>query len=128
MVRLQQEFRTAMILVTHDLGVIAETCEPGHRHVLRQHRRGGPTANSSAIPRHPYTAGLLASVPARAGRASCRELPVIPGMVPDLRHLPPPAAASPTAARAAWRAAAADHARARRRSAMARSVACFNPW
>ncbi|MDP6436289.1 MAG: ABC transporter ATP-binding protein [Gammaproteobacteria bacterium] len=86
-VRLQQEFGMAMLLVTHDLGVVAETC----RHAVVMYC--GRIVESSSIdelfarPRHPYTTGLLASIP-RATEERGDELPVIPGMVPDLLHLP----------------------------------------
>jgi len=85
--KLQHEFGMAMILVTHDLGVVAETCQ--HAVVMYC----GRIVENSAIdalfqtPRHPYTAGLLASIP-RLRTEKITELPVIPGMVPDLLHLP----------------------------------------
>jgi len=87
MVRLQREFHMAMILVTHDLGVVAETC---HRALVMYCGRvaeSGGTAQLFERPRHPYTVGLLASIP-RVGLHEREELPVIPGMVPDLLHLP----------------------------------------
>ncbi len=88
MVRLQQEFRMAMILVTHDLGVIAESCDRAMVMYCGRIVEEAPIDRLFAHPRHPYTAGLLASIPA-AALDERRELPVIPGMVPDLLHLPP---------------------------------------
>jgi oligopeptide/dipeptide ABC transporter ATP-binding protein len=88
MVRLQEEFRMAMILVTHDLGVIAEACDRAMVMYCGRIVEQAPIGELFAHPRHPYTAGLLASIPAAAADER-RELPVIPGMVPDLLHLPP---------------------------------------
>jgi peptide/nickel transport system ATP-binding protein len=84
---LQQEFRMAVILVTHDLGVVAETCKRAVVMYCGSIVEAGDVALLFSHPRHPYTAGLLASVPrVRAERLA--ELPVIPGRVPDLLNLP----------------------------------------
>jgi oligopeptide/dipeptide ABC transporter ATP-binding protein len=88
MVRLQEEFRMAMVLVTHDLGVIAEACDRAMVMYCGRIVEQAPIGELFGRPRHPYTAGLLASIPARIADER-RELPVIPGMVPDLLHLPP---------------------------------------
>jgi oligopeptide/dipeptide ABC transporter ATP-binding protein len=87
MVRLQQEFRMSMILVTHDLGVIAEACDRAMVMYCGRIVEEAPIRELFSHPRHPYTAGLLASIPARTTDERS-ELPVIPGMVPDLLHLP----------------------------------------
>jgi oligopeptide/dipeptide ABC transporter ATP-binding protein len=87
-VKLQQEFHMAMILVTHDLGVVAETC---HRAMVMYCGRIAEKAEIGPLfahPRHPYTVGLLQSIP-RVGEHEKEDLAVIPGMVPDLLHLPP---------------------------------------
>ncbi len=87
-VKLQQQFHMAMILVTHDLGVVAETC---HRAFVMYCGRIVEKAEIGVLfshPRHPYTAGLLRSIP-RVGQHEKEDLAVIPGMVPDLLHLPP---------------------------------------
>jgi oligopeptide/dipeptide ABC transporter ATP-binding protein len=86
-VKLQQEFHMAMILVTHDLGVVAETC---HRAIVMYCGRIAEKAEIGPLfgqPRHPYTVGLLESIP-RVGHGEKEDLAVIPGMVPDLLHLP----------------------------------------
>ncbi len=84
---LQAEFRMAMILVTHDLGVVAETCKRAVVMYCGSIVEAGDVASLFSRPRHPYTAGLLASIPRlRAERLA--ELPVIPGRVPDLLNLP----------------------------------------
>ncbi|MBL8198670.1 MAG: ABC transporter ATP-binding protein [Chromatiales bacterium] len=84
---LQNEFRMAVILVTHDLGVVAETCQRALVMYCGSIVEAGLTERLFAQPRHPYTAGLLASIPRiRAERIA--ELPVIPGRVPDPGALP----------------------------------------
>jgi oligopeptide/dipeptide ABC transporter ATP-binding protein len=78
---LQDEFGMALVMVTHDLGVVAETCE--HVTVMYGGRvmETAPVAQIFDDPRHPYTRALLASVPGRApGR---RRLTEIPGTSPD---------------------------------------------
>jgi len=85
--KLQQEFGMAMILVTHDLGVVAETCQRALVMYCGRIVEDSPVAELYATPRHPYTAGLLASIP-RLRDKRISELPVIPGMVPDVLHLP----------------------------------------
>ncbi len=86
-VKLQQEFHMGMILITHDLGVVAETC---HRAIVMYCGRIAEKAEIGPLfarPRHPYTVGLLESIP-RVGEHEREDLAVIPGMVPDLLHLP----------------------------------------
>ena len=84
---LQTEFRMAVILVTHDLGVVAETCQRAVVMYCGSVVESGATAELFSHPRHPYTAGLLASIP-RLRSERLAELPVIPGRVPDLLNLP----------------------------------------
>jgi oligopeptide/dipeptide ABC transporter ATP-binding protein len=86
--RLQAELRMAMILVTHDLGVVAETCQRAVVMYCGVVVEVAPVTRLFSRPRHPYTVGLLGSVP-RVRERRVRELPVIPGRVPDLLHLPP---------------------------------------
>ncbi len=84
---LQDEFRMAVILITHDLGVVAETCQ---RAMVMYCGKLVETASIDSLflqPRHPYTAGLLASIP-RIRPDKLRRLPTIEGRVPDLLHLP----------------------------------------
>ncbi|HHC72210.1 MAG TPA: ABC transporter ATP-binding protein [Thiotrichales bacterium] len=88
MVRLQEQLGTSVVLVTHDLGVVAETC---HRAVVMYAGRVVEEAPVECLferPRHPYTEGLLQSIP-RIREEKLPELPTIPGSVPDLLHLPP---------------------------------------
>ena len=87
MTRLQEEFGMAMILVTHDLGIVAETCQTAAVMYAGRVVEHAPVAELFARPRHPYTGGLIASVP-RVRDERLDQLPVIEGMVPDLLHLP----------------------------------------
>jgi oligopeptide/dipeptide ABC transporter ATP-binding protein len=85
--QLQDEFHMAVILVTHDLGVVAENCQRALVMYCGSIVEAGRTERLFAQPRHPYTAGLLASIP-RIRAERIRELPVIPGRVPDPGTLP----------------------------------------
>jgi oligopeptide/dipeptide ABC transporter ATP-binding protein len=86
LIKEQQEQRgTAMLLITHDLGVIAETCDEvvvmyGGRVVER-----ASVHNIFHQPRHAYTKGLLASMP-HLDTPRKTKLPVIPGMVASLQN------------------------------------------
>ncbi|MEZ5564150.1 MAG: ABC transporter ATP-binding protein [Gammaproteobacteria bacterium] len=84
---LQAEFQMAVLLVTHDLGVVAETCRRALVMYCGSIVESGTTERLFSQPQHPYTAGLLASIP-RIRPERLTELPVIPGRVPDLLNLP----------------------------------------
>jgi oligopeptide/dipeptide ABC transporter ATP-binding protein len=77
----------SVILITHDLGVVAEHCDRVAVLYAGQIVESGPTAAVIARPRHPYTEGLLASVPRLADLD--RPIHPIEGQVPDLAALPP---------------------------------------
>jgi peptide/nickel transport system ATP-binding protein len=85
--RLRSELGLSLILITHDLSVIAETCD---RTLIMY---AGKVAEEGAVdvvfrtPRHPYTQKLLAAFPNI--QADRRTLDVIPGQPPDLRDPPP---------------------------------------
>ena len=85
---LQRELGMAVLLITHDLGVIAETCDDVAVMYAGRIAEQAPVAQLFAHPRHPYTRGLLASIP-RLSTPRKTRLPVIEGMVPGLRDLPP---------------------------------------
>ncbi|MFD5419387.1 ABC transporter ATP-binding protein [Streptomyces sp. NPDC127069] len=80
--RLNRETGTALVLITHDIGVVARSC----RRVLVMYGgtvvEDGPTDRVLADPRHPYTAGLLTAVP-RLESPSGTRLRSIPGSPPD---------------------------------------------
>jgi peptide/nickel transport system ATP-binding protein len=84
---LQREYRTAMLLVTHDMGVVAETADRVVVFYAGQVVEQGPTAQVLRDPQHPYTAALLAAIP-HPDSAKERQLPAIPGAVPALRDMP----------------------------------------
>jgi peptide/nickel transport system ATP-binding protein len=97
---LQRELNMAVLLISHNLGVIAESAQ---RVVVMYAGRKVEEAPVSALfrrPRHPYTAGLLASVPRIARRQQPQQarLAEIPGMLPDLGALDPGCAFAPRCA------------------------------
>jgi oligopeptide/dipeptide ABC transporter ATP-binding protein len=86
--RLQQELGMSVLLITHDLGLVAEYSD--HVVVMYAGRvvETAPVRTIFEDPRHPYTRGLLGSLP-RVGQPRGSRLVTIEGMVPDLRRLPP---------------------------------------
>jgi oligopeptide/dipeptide ABC transporter ATP-binding protein len=103
LIRSVQERRgLAVLLITHDLGIVAQTA--GRVAVMYAGRvvEEGPVRRIFSDPLHPYTRGLLKSLPGEPGpgrgpRAG-RRLPAIEGTVPDLLHLPPGCAFEPRCA------------------------------
>lgn len=85
--KLQDEFHMAVVLITHDLGVVAETCRRALVMYCGRIAENAAIDRLFAAPRHPYTKGLLESIP-RIRRDRLDELPIIEGRVPDLLHLP----------------------------------------
>lgn len=85
--RLQDEFQMSVILITHDLGVVAETCRRAVVMYCGRIIESAPIEQLFSEPRHPYTAGLLNSIP-KIRQQKLSELPIIPGRVPDLLQLP----------------------------------------
>ena len=84
---LQREYGSAIVLITHDLGVIAEVADDvlvmyGGRAV-----ESGPTKSILTLPEMPYTWGLLSSVPDITGDTGARLIP-IPGTPPSLLNPP----------------------------------------
>ena len=86
-VKLQDEFHMAVILITHDLGVVAETCQRALVMYCGEVIERADIESLFENPRHPYSRGLLDSIP-KLREEKLPELPIIPGMVPDLMHLP----------------------------------------
>jgi peptide/nickel transport system ATP-binding protein len=93
---LQREFGTAVILITHDLGVVAETAQRVVVMYAGRKVEEAPVGELFARPLHPYMRGLLGSIP-RVG-ASINALQEIPGMVPPLSDLPDGCAFAPRCA------------------------------
>jgi peptide/nickel transport system ATP-binding protein len=85
--RLQRERGLGILLITHDLGLVAEHSDEVVVLYAGRVVEAGPTAAVLAAPRHRYTAGLLRATP-RPGEQRAR-LAEIPGLVPDLRDPPP---------------------------------------
>jgi peptide/nickel transport system ATP-binding protein len=109
-VDLQKKLGTAVILITHDLGLVAQTAQ---RVIVMYAGRKVEEAKVEALfasPQHQYTRGLMASLPRlgllRGEAASTGRLQEIPGMVPPLTNLPPGCAFAPRCPRADERCAA----------------------
>jgi peptide/nickel transport system ATP-binding protein/oligopeptide transport system ATP-binding protein len=90
MLTLRQDFDTAIMMITHDLGVIAEIAS---RVVVMYAGKVVEAAATAAVfeaPQHPYTRGLLKSIPKLGQRAAHgrRRLAEIQGMVPGLLSMP----------------------------------------
>ena len=89
MLRLKEERQTAIVLITHDLGIIAEAASRVIVMYAGKIMEEAPVRELFKDPRHPYTRGLLGSVPVigRSKRPS-RRLQEIPGMVPNPLRMP----------------------------------------
>jgi oligopeptide/dipeptide ABC transporter ATP-binding protein len=83
----------ALLLITHDLGVIRALCERAVVLYAGRVAEVAPVTDLFTEPRHPYTAGLAASIPSIASRR--RRLPQIAGTPPDPVHVPPACAFAP---------------------------------
>ncbi len=85
--QLRRDLGLSLILITHDLSVIAETCDRAMIMYAGRVAEEGAARKLFTAPRHPYTQKLLAAFPNI--ETDRRTLDVIPGMPPDLRHPPP---------------------------------------
>jgi oligopeptide/dipeptide ABC transporter ATP-binding protein len=120
---LKERFGMSLLLITHDLGVVAaEADEVAIMYAGRVVERAA-TAPLFAAPAHPYTAALLASLPRLERRAD--RLVAIPGRVPDPTSLPSGCRFRDRCPRASERCAAEDP--ALEPVAPGRLVACFHP-
>jgi len=84
---LKREFDTAMLLITHDLGVVADICEKVAVMYAGTIVERGTVRNVYRFPRHPYTRGLFKSLPHLD--VDTDRLTPIPGSMPDPSNLPP---------------------------------------
>jgi oligopeptide transport system ATP-binding protein len=91
---LSRDFNAAIILITHDLGVVAGMTERILVMYAGRIVESGPAKPLFAHPHHPYTVGLLRSVP-RVDEPRRESLESIEGLPPDLAHLPPGCAFAP---------------------------------
>jgi dipeptide transport system ATP-binding protein len=86
LVALQQQRGMALVLITHDMGVVAQTAQRVQVMYAGQAVEQGEVQSLLTHPRHPYSAALLAALPERsAGQA---RLPILPGVVPGLEDRP----------------------------------------
>ena len=85
LISLQKDTGMALVLITHDMGVVAETAERVVVQYAGQQVERQSIGGLFEAPHHPYTAALLAALPERAGRG---RLPQIPGVVPGLGDQP----------------------------------------
>jgi oligopeptide/dipeptide ABC transporter ATP-binding protein len=85
---LQQELGMALLLITHDLGVIAEMADDVAVMYAGRVVEQAPVVQLFQAPKHPYTQGLLASIPTLT-TSRAERLNVIRGSVPNLTRLPP---------------------------------------
>lgn len=86
--KLQKEFNAGMILITHDLGVVAEMCQEVVVMYAGKVIEQGTVEDIFYRPKHPYTNGLLDSIPHFETGERMSRLNTIPGMVPSLYNLP----------------------------------------
>ncbi len=92
LLKLQQDHGMALVLITHDMGVVSETARRVTVQYAGQKVEEQPVEQLFADPHHPYTAALLAALPERA---TGRHLPSIPGVVPGQFDRPPGCLFSP---------------------------------
>jgi oligopeptide/dipeptide ABC transporter ATP-binding protein len=95
---LRHELGMSVLLITHDFGVVAEMCDEVIVMYGGKVMEHGPVDQVIGKPLHPYTKGLLASMPEPAVRQS--RLNVIAGTVPDPLHMPPGCPFAPRCPRA----------------------------
>jgi peptide/nickel transport system ATP-binding protein len=99
MIDLKSRMNAAIVLITHDLGVVAETCRRVIVMYAGRKVEEAPVEELFERPAHPYTRGLMASIPRGATGAIIRQgkkrLQEIPGMVPSLREPIPGCAFAP---------------------------------
>jgi oligopeptide/dipeptide ABC transporter ATP-binding protein len=86
--KLQKEFSTGMILITHDLGVVAEMCSDVMVMYAGKVVEYGTVEDIFCRPKHPYTKGLLESIPHFETGQKLKRLKTISGLVPSLLSLP----------------------------------------
>jgi peptide/nickel transport system ATP-binding protein len=85
--KVKRDFNIGVILITHDLGVVAETAQSVMVMYAGRAVEHGPAAEVFARPQHPYTWGLLESMPNVEGKVA--HLRAIDGSPPSVIHLPP---------------------------------------
>jgi oligopeptide transport system ATP-binding protein len=91
---LQKQFNLAICLITHDLGIVAQNCSRANVMYMGRIVESADVKTLYAHPRHPYTMGLLRSVPV-PGRGHKQKLESIDGTVPEPDRVPPGCAFGP---------------------------------
>ena len=86
--QLKRDLGMAIVLITHDLGVVAGLCERVMVMYAGRIVERAPVEALFADPAHPYSRGLLSSMP-RLDKRTAAELTTIPGQPPNLQALPP---------------------------------------
>ncbi|MBT8142825.1 MAG: ATP-binding cassette domain-containing protein [Gammaproteobacteria bacterium] len=121
MTDLKNDFNTSIILITHDLGVVAGICDDVLVMYGGQVMEHAPLEEIFYRPQHPYTEGLLKSIP-RLDETEHTRLATIPGNPPNLLHLP---AGCPFYARCEYRLEQCENIRPQRRELNAKhDIAC----
>ncbi len=92
---LRDKLGLAVLLITHDLAVVAETCDRVVVMYAGQVVEEAPIGTLFDSPAHPYTRGLIEAVPVLGRPAPRGSLPVIPGQVPSIGRLPSGCAFNP---------------------------------
>ena len=85
---LKAKLDTAILLITHDLGVVAQVCDRVLVMYAGRVIETGPVRDIFHKPQHPYTQALLGSIPRRGRKVHGQRLTTIPGIVPGLLELP----------------------------------------
>jgi peptide/nickel transport system ATP-binding protein len=102
--QLKEQLRLAILLISHDLGVVAQNADRVAVMYAGRIVEEAPVDSLFKDPKHPYTSGLLRSLPRRSGASTIdargtggarKRLEAIPGTVPDLAELPPGCAFAP---------------------------------
>ena len=139
--RLSAELGLAIVLITHDLPIVAQTCQTAAVMYAGRIAERGPTATLHDAPQHPYTRMLFAATPdltgsggvgldprrAAAPRPPARGLPVRAALRLDLRDLPRAAPAAPSrSARSTWPRATSPRGRPHERAP--RCSTCATSW
>ena len=88
MLKMRERTASSLILITHDLGVVAQTCAEVVVMYAGRVAERAPVKALFADPKHPYTWGLLDSLPSRSGARHKEPLREIKGAVPNLLNLP----------------------------------------
>ena len=97
--RLARDHGTAVMLITHDMGVIAETADRVAVMYAGRIAELGPVREVIHAPRHPYTAGLMGSIPKVGSAKRHGRLVQIDGAMPRLNAIPPGCAFNPRCAK-----------------------------